>query len=197
MSAFTAGFSGKDFERRIGEFPELGPLDYRGIRRVRIIEPLTVIPIRDAAGRAYKGYKGDSNYRYDVWEMPDGKWRATVVSMFDAHQPGERPRPHPAARKVLSLQRDDMLAIDRGSGRELVRVVKFSDKQFAVAAPNEGGALKARDADGDDPFKYSYPSPNTLKAWQARQVRVDQIGRVLDPGFPARKTVRPTRKAAE
>ncbi|MCB8828615.1 hypothetical protein LJD47_26745, partial [Escherichia coli] len=95
LSAFTAGFSGKDFERRIGEFPELGPLDYRGIRRVRIIEPLTVIPIRDAAGRAYKGYKGDSNSRYDVWEMPDGKWRATVVSMFDAHQPGERPRPHP------------------------------------------------------------------------------------------------------
>lgn len=194
LADFTEGQEGRGFEARIARFPELGPLDYRGIRRVRLVEPLAVIPIRDREGRAYKGYKGDSNYRYDVWELPGGKWQAGVVSMFDAHQPGERPRPHPAARKVLSLQRDDVIAIERNGGaREFVRIVKFSERQLAVAPPHEGGSLKARDADRDDPFNYLYPSPNTLRAWRARQVRVDELGRVMDPGFPARKTTRPTR----
>lgn len=80
----------------------------------------------------------------------------------------------------------------------MVRIVKFSEKQFAVAAPNEAGALKARDADPGDPFKYLYPSPNTLKAWRARKVDVDELGRIRDPGFPARTAVRRTRaRAAE
>lgn len=194
---FTKGLDGKAFEARIARFHELGPLLYRGIRRVRVIETLTVIPIRDSKGRVYKGYKGDSNYRYDVWEMPDGKWRCQVVSMFDAHQSTEQTRPHPAARKILSLQRNDILAIERTEGdRELVRVVKFSEKQFAVAPPHEGGSLKARDGDADDPFRYLYPSPNTLKGWRARQVRIDELGCVLDPGFPARTSVRRTRPRA-
>jgi CRISPR-associated endonuclease Csn1 len=95
----------------------------------------------------------------------------------------------------MSLHRDDILAIERMPGeRELVRIVKFSEKQFAVAPPNEGGALKARDADKDDPFKYIYPAPSTLKSWRARKVDVDEIGRVRDPGFPMRTAVRRTRK---
>ncbi|MGV3771181.1 MAG: type II CRISPR RNA-guided endonuclease Cas9 [Sphingobium phenoxybenzoativorans] len=194
------GREGKDFEKAIASFPDRDWHPYPGIRHVRVIEPLTVIPIRDRNGRAFKGYKGDSNYRYDVWEMPDGKWVNEVVSMFDAHQPGWQSTlraANPTARKVMSLHRDDVLAIERnGSERMLVRVVKFSEKQFAVAPPNEGGALKARDADKEDPFKYIYPSPNTLKAWRARKVRIDELGRVLDPGFPARTARRKTRPKA-
>lgn len=190
----TDGLDGKDLERALASFPDTGPLQFRGIRRARVTEPLGVIPIRDRSGKAYKGYKGDSNYRYDLWEMPDGKWRALVVSMFDAHQPGAQERPHPAAKRVMSLFRDDLLAIERAAGdRELVRIVKFSEKQFAVAPPNDAGTLKARDADKEDPFKYIYPSPNTLKMWQARKVDIDEIGRVRDPGFPMRTAVRRTR----
>jgi CRISPR-associated endonuclease Csn1 len=168
--------------------------DWTGLRRIRILEPTAVIPIRDAGGNIYKGYKGDSNYRYDLWEMPDGKWKAEVISMFDAHQQKEHERPHPAAKRIMRLHRDDVLAIERSAGeRELVRVVKFSEKQFAVAPLNESGALKARDADKQDPFKYTYPSPNTLKAWRARKVGMDEIGRIRDPGFPMRTAVRRTR----
>ncbi len=186
------------FDNAMLAFPDLEWHPYPKIRHVRIIEPLNVIPIRDRKGQVYKGYKGDSNYRYDVWELANGKWVNEVVSMFDAHQPGWQSdirAENPTARKILSLHRDDVLAIERdGAERMLVRVVKFSEKQFAVAPPNEGGALKARDADKNDPFKYMYPSPNTLKAWRARQVRIDEIGRVLDPGFPARTARRKTRK---
>ncbi|WEK43100.1 MAG: type II CRISPR RNA-guided endonuclease Cas9 [Candidatus Sphingomonas colombiensis] len=192
------GLEGKAFEKAAADFPNMQWHPFRGVRRVRVIEPLSVIPIKDRNGHIYKGYKGDSNYRYDVWELSNGKWVNEVVSMFEAHRPGWQSAiriANPTARKILSLHRDDMLAVERdGAERELVRVVKFSEKQFAVAPPHEGGALKVRDADKGDPFKYSYPSPNTLKAWRARQVRIDEIGRVLDPGFPARTARRKTRK---
>lgn len=198
LRAALAEFAkGQKLEDALRRFPTHGPLDYRGIRRLRVIEPLNVIPVRDRQGRPYKGYKGDSNYRYDVWEMPDGAWQAEVVSMFDAHQPGWTSAIRqgcPTARKVLGLHRDDVLAVERDGQRELLRVVKFSPKQLALAAPNETGKLKDRAADPDDPFRYVYPSPGTLKSWCARQVRIDELGRVLDPGFPARTARRRTRK---
>ncbi len=185
LAAAAAGTEGKAFTQALVRFADSHP-QFRGVRRVRVLEPLSVIPIRDRAGRAYKAYKGDANYRYDVWELAGGRWVAEVVSMFDAHQPGwvsRIRREHHNPRKVLSLHRDDLLAVERGGGaRELMRVVKFSENQFALAPPNEAGALKARDADKGDPFRYVYPSPNTLRAWGARQVRIDELGRVQDPG---------------
>ncbi len=202
------GLDGKAFEKAVSEFPRRDWHPYGGIRRVRVTEPLSVIPIRDRNGAIYKGYKGDSNYRYDVWELPDGKWVtgwkdregqavSSVVSMFDAHQPGDPPRPHPAARKVLSLHQNDLLAIERdGEARRLMRVVKFGQNgQITLAEPQQAGDLKRRDAasNDDDPFKYIAPTAGGLKTARARQVRIDEIGRVLDPGFPARTARRGTR----
>lgn len=198
-AALRAFAEDRGLEEALRRFSTHGPLEYRGIRRLRVIEPLNVIPIRDPQGKPYKGYKGDSNYRYDVWEMPDGVWRSEVVSMFDAHQPGWTSAIRqgcPTARKVLSLHRDDVVAVERDGRREVLRVVKFSEKQIALAAPNEAGALKARATDKNDPFNYVYSSARTLKSWQARQVRIDEVGRVLDPGFPARTARRRTRKRA-
>lgn len=181
----TRDLSGKDYDRALARFSATHP-HFKGVRRVRVREALNVIPIRDANGIAYKGYKGDANARYDVWRMPDGKWIADVVSMFDAHR-HDAPdrRPHPAARKMLSLRQNDMLAIERDGGPiELVRVVKFSGSRIFLAGHNEAGALKARDASSNDldPFKYIISSGSGLKKLRARQVRVDPIGRVFDPG---------------
>ncbi len=159
-----------------------------GIRHVRIVETLKTIPIRDKAGKAYKGYKGDSNYRYDVWRLPDGKWLAEVVSTFDAHQPGWTSSvraKHATAKKVISLHQNDMVAIDRDGKRQICRVVKFSGAgQLTLAEHHEAGALKARDAakNDADPFKYIYTSGSGLKALKARQIRIDEIGQVYDPG---------------
>lgn len=182
----TEGLSGKPFEQALARFAATDPV-FKGIRRVRVREPLNVIPVRDKAGRAYKAYKGDANARFDVWRMPDGKWTADIVSMFDAHQPAQADRrPHPAARKMLSLRQNDMIAIERdGSPPQVVRVVKFSTiGAIALAPDNEAGALKARDATSNelDPFKYVYSSAGGLKKLRARQVRVDPLGRVFDPG---------------
>ena len=107
--------------------------------------------------------------------------------MFDAHQPALADRrPHPAAKKMLSLRQNDMIAVERdGAPPQLVRVVKFSTNGAIALAPvNEGGALKARDAASADidPFKYINSSAGGLKKLRARQVRVDPLGRVFDPG---------------
>jgi len=201
LEANTKGLSGKDFTARLMKLRKDGdnrrarrkkPGRYSGspfqrIRRVRVVERLALIPIHDATGRAYKGYKGDANFRYDVWEMPDGKWQADVVTMFDAHRPDidwQARRPHPAARKVLSLKQNDMVAYEQpGVGFAVGRVVKFNTAgQIYFAGHLEAGALKARDADPDDPFKYFSKSANGLRDVKARQIRVDEAGRMSDPG---------------
>ncbi|MBN9439781.1 type II CRISPR RNA-guided endonuclease Cas9 [Bosea sp. (in: a-proteobacteria)] len=192
LKDWTAGREGAAFEQAMRSFghPERGPRSYPGLRRIRVVEPLSVIPIRDRDGRAYKAYKGDSNYRFDVWELKTGKWKDEVVSMFEAHQPGwSSPirADNPTARKVLSLQQNDVVAIERDGERELMRVVKFSAGSLVLAPPQEAGSLKARDADKNDPFRYVYGSPSSLQRWKARQVRIDELGRIHDPGFPARK----------
>jgi CRISPR-associated endonuclease Csn1 len=194
---WTKGLDGKGFEARLRKFPELGPEPFRNIRRLRVVEPLSVIPIRDRNGRAYKGYKGDSNYRYDVWELKDGKWVPEIVSMFDAHQPGWTSairRDNPTARKVLSLHQDDVLAIQQnGNDRKLMRVVKFGQNgQITLAEPHEAGDLKRRDTTPNDldPFKYVAPTAGGLKRVMARQVRIDELGRVFDPGPRGRSEVR-------
>lgn len=186
LSFAASGLSGREFAAALDHFRKTDPKFHR-IRRVRLIEALTVIPIRDRQGRVYKGYKGDANFRYDVWEMPDGKWVADVVTMFDAHRPDRDPqaaRPHPAARKVLSLKQNDLLAYEHPKdGRTIGRVVKFNTAgQIYLAGHNESGALKARDADKDDPFKYFSKAASGLREIGARQVRVDASGRVFDPG---------------
>ncbi len=186
LNDWTGGRSGKDFEQALARFAREHPV-FRAIRRVRVREPLNVIAIRDRQGRAYKAYKGDANARFDVWRLPNGSWVSDVISMFDAHRTsdGER-RPHPAAKKVLSLRQNDLVAIERDGGPpELLRVAGFNlQGRLTLSPPNEAGALKARDATANelDPFKYTYLSSGSLKKAKARQVRVDPLGRVFDPG---------------
>lgn len=195
----TVGLSGRDFTAALDHFRK-NDRKFRGIRRVRMTESLSVIPIRDRDGRVYKGYKGDANFRYDVWELPGGKWVSKVVTMFDAHRPDHDPdaaRPHPAARKVLSLKQNDLVAYDHPQeGPAIGRVVKFSAAgQIVLAAHNEAGSLKARDADRGDPFKYFSKAASGLREIGARQIRVDATGRVFDPG-PQDRQAREARKAA-
>jgi CRISPR-associated endonuclease Csn1 len=160
---------------------------FRGIRRVRMAETLSLIPIKDKNGKAYKGYKGDANYRFDVWETLDNKWHSEVVSMFDIHQAGWTSRFHqenPTARRVLSLKQNDMVAYEHPiDGYTIGRVVKFAQSgSIYFADHKEGGSLKARNSDSADPFKYFQKTAGALQKAKCRQVRIDESGRIFDPG---------------
>ncbi len=187
----TRDLSGKEYEKALAEFPTLErvggkPNPWKGIRRVRITRALNVIPIRDRrTGQPYKAYKGGSNYRYDLWELPNGKWEAEVISMFDAHQPGwksELKRKYPTARKLMRIFQNDMCAWEQDGNTVYGRVVKFTKNGQITLAPHNEANVDARNRDASDPFKFISPAPAGLKNMKFRLVKVDETGRVFDPG---------------
>lgn len=173
-------------------------VDGRTVRRIRVSERLdgTAAIADRRTGRPYKRVKLDANHRVEFWRLPaqggkPGKVQMVVVPMLHAAIDAQsarlgRPivdrRPHPAAKLLMRLHKDDVVAFGVGEVRRLLRVVKFSERQIALADLHESGALKARDADKSDPFKYVYPSITRFTAEQARKVFVDPSGRVLDQG---------------
>ncbi|MEC5293141.1 type II CRISPR RNA-guided endonuclease Cas9 [Aurantimonas sp. C2-6-R+9] len=197
----TRGKTGKEFTAALLAFAE-APGPFQGLRRLRVLETLRTIPIRDKNGKVFKGYKGDSNHRYDVWRLKDGRWVAEVVSTFDVHQPDWQSAVragNPTAKKVLSLRQNDLVAFEHPArGKTIARVVKFgANGQITLADHNEAGDLKKRDAlsveapehaTGDaepiefDPFKYFAPTAGGLKKLSVRQIRIDELGTVYDPG---------------
>ncbi len=99
------GLGSEASERAIPQCFDLVSRPYPHIRHVRLLEPLTFIPIRDRNGPVFRGCWGDSNYRYDMWELPDEKWVSEIVSIYDAHHPQWQSAVRiacPTARKILS-----------------------------------------------------------------------------------------------
>lgn len=184
LATAAAGLEGKAFTQALVQFAKTHP-QFNGVRRVRVVEPLSVIPIRDKAGRAYKGYKGDANYRCDVWRTGDGKWALEVISMFEAHQPGwlsPLRSTNPTALKVMTLYIGDKIALDGDKGREILRVVALDPGRLQFADANASGKLKERHKSEADPFRYAFIGASTLQKRNARQVRIDELGRIQDPG---------------
>ncbi len=187
----TQGLDKKEYQEALLRFARNHKL-YKGIRHVRVLLPRNVIEIKDKNGDPYKGYMGNSNYRYDVWETLDGKWNSEVVSMFDAHQPkwsSEFHKKNPTARKVLSLQQNDMVAYnDPEKGHVIARIVKFGQNGQIFFAPHNEADVSARDSNKNDPFKLTVKTATGLKKMQFRQIRVDEMGRVFDPGAQDRES---------
>ncbi len=179
----TAGLEGKDFTNALIKAGEaMNP----PVRKVRIVETLSVIPtVTDKTGNVLKAYKGDANYSYDIYSDSKGKWTGRVVSRFEANQkeftPDARALPD-GAPLIMRIRGNDMIGIGEGEKRRILRVVKFSTGQITLADHCEGGALKSRDADKDDPFKYMTVSPSGLQKLKATLVHTSPAGRVFDPG---------------
>ncbi len=157
-----------------------------GIRSIRCIENLNVIPIYDASGKVYKGYKGDSNWGLEVYEYPaghkdEGKWEAIVITRFDANkrgfQPGVTHRPHPAARLVMRLRVNDCIETEKSSVIETFRIQKISKDRIYVAPLNEAN-VDARNRSSEDIFKLIPAGLGTLKKIKARKVHVSPTGLV-------------------
>lgn len=148
-----------------------------GIRTVRAIEPLSVIPIRRADGNAYKAYKGDSNYCFQVlMSEKKGRWVDRVISSFDAANPVPGPTLEPLVMQLCVSDTVEMAVPD--AGIQVMRVVSLTPGKVLFALHCEGGNLRERDRDRNDYFKYLTCSASTLQKLKARQVVVDPIGQV-------------------
>lgn len=82
----------------------------------------------------------------------------------------------------MRLHISDMIAFGHGEARRILRVVKMSGSQIVLAEPQEGGSLKARDADKSDPFKYTNASRKRFIEDHVLKIWVDPSGRIIDPG---------------
>ena len=91
----------------------------RGIRRVRIAETEPLIHVSDHRGRVYKGFKGDSNAYFDIFQSPDGKWVGEIVSTYDANQQNvaSRYEGQEGYQRVVKLFKNDMLEIEGRGNR--------------------------------------------------------------------------------
>ena len=170
------------------------------VRRVRVEEERQdIVPIRDGAGKAYKGYRTGGNEFADVWQMRDGSWKIVVVPTFYANQPDldmekfrpkttrgkYRGKPDPAARRLMRLQIDDMGALGEGENRRIVRVRKSGGGYVVLDDHIEADVDGRERLEDDDPRKIERNnghSAKSLREGRFRKVRVDEIGRVHDPG---------------
>lgn len=164
-------------------------LEQSGIRRLRVVDVLSIIPIQNATG-FYKAYKGDSNYCYEIFSH-NGAWKGRIVSTYQANQPDYQAFMHQSTKfhketfegepLMMRLCKGDYVACGENENRKIYQLVKFSKGKLSLAEHNEGGNLKTRDEDKGDPFRYLTKSPNALRTSGFRKVLVDPLGRVFDP----------------
>ncbi len=156
------------------------------IRHVRLIKPENpdyLVPIHDAAGKAYKAYSAGENAYVDLFEEPGGKWSGAVTSVFRANRLDRAkavPDENDHRRFVMRVFKGDLVALVRDGRRQIMVVHRLdaANSRFKLAAHNEAGNLDQRHTDPNDPFRWLMASYNTLKAMGAERVRVDELGRV-------------------
>jgi CRISPR-associated endonuclease Csn1 len=160
------------------------------VYRCRLIEPMSIVPIKDKSNSVYKSYKRDGNYCYEIFELENGQWDGVVISSFEANQnkfksfmadtKKSRRESFSGNRLVMRLCRDDIIA-DNNPERRLLRVVSISLGKVTLCPITEAN-VDARNRDSDDPFKLFSKSPASLKKTNARRVFIDAIGNVKDSG---------------
>lgn len=180
----TRGLEGKAFEEAIQNFVR-NDGKFRGIRHVRIIEPRNPVWISHGGGKHKKGYLPGENYRFDIWELPDGRWDADVLSLFDAHRADYLPKmraEHHNARKIMSLVKGDMVAYQGGDGERVIARVRQFDQRNKQLYLDEHFETNLTQREKDKAYSPLRVRPNPFKKLAPRQVRIDEIGTVYDPG---------------
>lgn len=163
-------------------------------KRVAEIRKMELIPITcqkatarhglnpDGSLRAYKGYKGNSNYCIEISSENDGKWKGTVVSTFEAYQIVKKSGEF-ALRKsctqggkplVMRLMINDTIKI--GNQIYLVNTIRQSGN--LELSPIYEANVSKRNRDDKDSFKFLNKSASSLRSSNSVQVSVTPDGRV-------------------
>lgn len=190
LALATKDKDGKDFEQALRDFADR-PGPYHGLRHVRLIEtlqPSARIEVPGPDGMPTKAYKGGSNQCFEIWrvpdgKIPDGKILSQAITTWEYHNLTTPKRPHPAAKRLLRLFKNDMVAIERDGQRIICRVQKTDPANGAFLVPHNEANADKRNSDKTDPFKWFQMSANSLIKARIRRVFVDEMGRLRDPGF--------------
>jgi CRISPR-associated endonuclease Csn1 len=146
----------------------------------------------DGSPRAYKGYKGDSNYCMEIYKTEAGKWATEVISTFQAYQIVRREgvmrlrNPHLSLSGkplVMRLLTGDTLRLEVKGHIETMRIATLSGNGQVFLAPINEANVDARNRDKVDDFSYTSKMAGSLRTAQGRRVTVSPIGEVKDRGF--------------
>ncbi len=147
-----------------------------GVRRIRVKENVSVIPISDKKGRVYKFFKGDSNYAAEIFRKEKGQWDVRIVSTFEANQKDFKPIPSRSR-----LMKGDMLFFNK---KFWILVGFDKTKRFTFAEHFEAN-VDARNRDKANPFKYTTKTAGTLQKLGPSRVDISPCGKVkLTPLSP-------------
>lgn len=163
------------------------------VRRIRWKETLTVVPIFDRSTReAYKYFKGDSNYCYEIFEEPSGRLAGDLIDRFTANQ---RPYREFMRDKVryrattfrgqrlhMRLSVNDMVAIGEGDSRRIYRLQKMTRGTITLVYHAVAGDPSSDKCLIPDIKPVIRVAPSRLQGLKARRVFVDILGYVKDPG---------------
>ncbi|UOO82253.1 type II CRISPR RNA-guided endonuclease Cas9 [Uruburuella testudinis] len=153
-----------------------------GVKKVRIHQAKNgLIPICDSDGHAYRYVIGGNNFCAEIW-MPTkgkkaGKWQCEIIRNFDINQKNFLPKwrqENPTAMKIMRLQINDMVALDRDGKRVICRVQKMNVRGQVILRHHNDSETK--DSTGIS------TSAGTLQSQNARKLFVSPSGRVYDPG---------------
>lgn len=178
------GKSGKVLEQTLADFAATSE-KYRGIRHVRILKALqekVLIPV--PADKPVKAYQAGSNHVFEIWRLPDGKIVPQTITNWEFHNLTCEKRPHPAAKRLLQVHKNDMVALDRNGTRVIGIVQKSDEANGLFIVPHNEANADERNRNKDDPFKWIQISARPAIAAGIRRVRVDEMGRLRDPGPP-------------
>lgn len=157
-----------------------------GIKRVQLQQRLgTVIPICRKDRTPYRFVLPDENYCRDIVRNDRGDWDSKIVDSFDANQPDFDPDSgitKSGKPIIMRLRKGDLLVIEEGEQRRIMRVASFTNDGVALSEHFEANTAK-RDATSSSGFSYLRVLPEPLHKLRARLVGIDILGFVNDPGF--------------
>lgn len=137
-----------------------------GVRRVKIKEKQTVIPIKNKAGKVYKAFNGDGNYALYLFVDKKGKWDAQVMDTFTANQKGFV---DPAGERLV---RGDMFFFDN----KFWRLVKYDQNKNMTFSEHFESNVDARNRDKKDSYKYTYKIPGSFQKMNPKRVYISPSG---------------------
>lgn len=122
-----------ELKKKLQEFSEMS-----GIRHVRYI-PDNQLFIK-VLSEPHKGYENDEFHAVIIWRIPGKKkftYKGTFISRAEGYAMNERKldieliKPHPAAKRMMTLYKNDTIAIatDDGKSSVFARIVGFSTTQ--------------------------------------------------------------------
>lgn len=161
----------------------------RGTHKVRTYRERSkdvILPFKDKNGREYRYAVYGSNAYAEVY-CPDrgknaGKWQVEIIPNYCAHQKDFIPkwrRTDAHAKLVMRLYKNDMVAYEKDGKIVIARVKKLSGNGVIVFRSH----LIAKE-EGD---KLSWQAvPSSMQSANLRKIRVDVLGRVIDPKRPAK-----------